>query len=151
MAHALAAQLQSQGHTCTVASPDDHQDLKFYASCANFVHLSSLDLCDLAARPDAILEAQKHWIETMQFIQALLREANGSKRRLWIVTRGAQAAGPAPAHISLAQTPLWGLAKTIDLEHAELGCTRIDLDPEGSAEATCTRAVRGIVAPCNGT
>ena len=34
--------------------------------------------------------------------------------------------------VSLAQTPLWGLAKSIDLEHAELGCTRIDLDPESS-------------------
>ena len=100
----------------------------------NVVHLSSLDLRDLAARPDAILEAQAQWIDTLQFVQSLLREANASKRRLWIVTRGAQAAGPAPAHISLAQTPLWGLAKSIDLEHAELGCTRIDLDPEGGPE-----------------
>ena len=130
---ALAAQLQSQGHTCTVASPDDLQDHKLYAGCANVVHLSSLDLCDLIARPDAILEAQTQWIETLRFVQSLLREANGSKRRLWIVTRGAQAAGPAPAHVSLAQTPLWGLAKSIDLEHPELGCTRIDLDPEGGA------------------
>ncbi len=63
----------------------------------------------------------------------MLRDANGSKRRLWIVTRGAQAVGPTPACVSLAQTPLWGLAKSIDLEHAELGCTRIDLDPEGGA------------------
>ena len=91
-------------------------------------------MCDLAVRPDAILEAQAQWIETLQFVQSLLRGANGSKRRLWIVTRGAQAVGPTPSHISLAQTPLWGLAKSIDLEHAELGCTRIDLDPEGGAE-----------------
>lgn len=131
---ALAAQLHSQGHSCTVVSPDDLGDLKFDAGCASVVHLSSLDLRDLAARPDAILEAQTAWIETLQFVQSLLREANNSKRRLWIVTRGAQAVGPAPAHVSLAQTPLWGLAKSIDLEHAELGCTRIDLDPDGGAE-----------------
>jgi acyl transferase domain-containing protein/acyl-CoA synthetase (AMP-forming)/AMP-acid ligase II/NADP-dependent 3-hydroxy acid dehydrogenase YdfG/acyl carrier protein len=127
----LAAHLQSQGQNCIVASPDDLRDLKLHVDCCNVVHLSSLDMCDLAGRPDAILEAQTQWIETLQFVQALLHEANGSKRRLWIVTRGAQAVGPTPARVSLAQTPLWGLAKSIDLEHAELGCTRIDLDPEG--------------------
>ena len=131
---ALAARLQSQRENCIVASSDDLRDLKLHVDCCNVVHLSSLDLCDLVGRPDAILEAQTQWIETLQFVQALLREANGSKRRLWIVTRGAQAVGPTSTHVSLAQTPLWGLAKSIDLEHAELGCTRIDLDPEGGAE-----------------
>jgi acyl transferase domain-containing protein/acyl-CoA synthetase (AMP-forming)/AMP-acid ligase II/NADPH:quinone reductase-like Zn-dependent oxidoreductase/acyl carrier protein len=132
--NALAARLQLQGENCIVASPNDLRDLNRHVGSCNVVHLSSLDLCDLAARPAAILEAQTRWIETLQFVQTLLREAKGSKRRLWIVTRGAQAVGPTPGHVSLAQTPLWGLAKSIDLEHAELGCTRIDLDPEGGAE-----------------
>ena len=132
---ALAAQLQSQGQKCAVgASLDDFRELRLHAGCSHVVHLSSLDLGDLAARPDAILEAQTQWIETLRFVQTLLREASGSKPRLWFVTRGAQAVGPTPAHVSLAQTPLWGLAKSIDLEHAELGCTRIDLDPQGGAE-----------------
>ncbi len=134
VAQALASHLQSQGQNCIVASQDDLRDLKLHVDCCNVVHLSSLDLCDLAARPDAILEAQTQWIETLQFVQALLRDASGSKRRLWIVTRGAQAVGPTRAPVSLAQTPLWGLAKSIDLEHAELRCTRIDLDPEVGAE-----------------
>ena len=132
---ALAAHLQSQGEKCIVATPNDLHDLKqLRAGSCNIVHLASLDLCDLVARPEAILEAQAQWIETLQFVQTLLRESNGSKRRLWIVTRGAQAVGPTPARVSLAQTPLWGLAKSIDLEHAELGCTRIDLDPDGGPE-----------------
>jgi len=131
---ALAAQLQSQGETRIVATPNDLRDLKLHAGSCNIIYLSSLDLCDLAARPDAILEAQTQWIETLQFVQTLLRAPSGLNRRLWIVTRGAQAVGPTSAHLSLAQTPLWGLAKSIDLEHAELGCTRIDLDPEGGPE-----------------
>ena len=130
----LAAHLQSQGKNCTFASPDDLRDIKLPVDCGNVLHLSSLDVCDLAARPEAILEAQSHWIETLQFIQSVLREAKGSKRRLWIVTRGAQAVGSTPARVSLAQTPLLGLTKSIDLEHPELGCTLIDLDPEGGAE-----------------
>ncbi len=134
VAQSLAAQLQSQGQNCTVANPDNFRGRKFPVDCVNIIHLSSLDLRDLTAGPDAILDAQAKWIDTLQFVQSLLREANGSKRRLWIVTRGAQAAGPAPAHISLAQSPLWGLAKSIDLEHADLACTRIDLDPEGGPE-----------------
>jgi phthiocerol/phenolphthiocerol synthesis type-I polyketide synthase C len=135
LGQSLAALLQSQGQKCTVAALlDDLRDLRLPAGRCNVVHLSSLDLGDLAARPDAILEAQTKWIHTLQFVQTLLREAGGSKPRLWIVTRGAQAAGAAPARVSLAQTPLWGLAKSIDLEHAELDCTRIDLDPQGGAE-----------------
>jgi acyl transferase domain-containing protein/acyl-CoA synthetase (AMP-forming)/AMP-acid ligase II/acyl carrier protein len=144
---ALAAHLQSQGHNCTVASPKDLRDYKLHVDSSNIVHLSSLDLCGLAARPDAIHAAETEWIETLQFVQTLLREANGAKRRLWIVTRGAQAVGPTPASISLAQTPLWGLAKSIDLEHSELGCTRIDLDPQGGAEELAALTEELSLAP----
>ncbi len=131
---ALAAQLQERGHSCVVASLDDVRDLKLRVDCTNVVHLSSLDLTDLAGHPGAMQEAQARWIETLQFVQSLLSDAKASKRRLWIVTRGAQAVGATSAHVSLAQIPLWGLAKSIDLEHAELGCTRIDLDPEGGSD-----------------
>ncbi len=131
---ALAAQLQSQGEKCIVASPEDLRELKLHVGCAKVIHLSSLDLCDPSARPDAILEAETQWVETLRFVQSLLRDSKSMKRRLWIVTRGAQAVGTASARVSLAQAPLWGLAKSIDLEHAELACTRIDLDPEGGAE-----------------
>ncbi len=134
VAQALAAQLQSQGQTCTLASPDDLRNIEIPAGCCNVMHLSSLDACDLAARPGAILEAQNQCIQTLQFIQSLVRDSHGARRRLWIVTRGAQSVGLAPERVSLAQTPLWGLAKSLDLEHAELSCTRIDLDPQGGDE-----------------
>ena len=131
---ALAAHLQSQGKGCTIAIPEDLGGLKAHTDCENIVHLSSLDLCDIDARPGALLEAEAQWIDTLQFVQTLLGEPAVSKRRLWIITRGAQAVGSAPTHISLAQTALWGLAKSMDLEHAELSCTRIDLDPASDAE-----------------
>jgi acyl transferase domain-containing protein/acyl carrier protein len=134
VAAALAAHLQSQGQKCVLVSRADLKDGKVPVDCGNIVHLSSLDLSDFAARPEAIVEAQAEWIETLRFVQSLIRDCDGAKRRLWIVTRGAQAAGSAPAHVSLAQTPLLGLAKSIDLEHAELGCTRVDLDPETGAD-----------------
>src|SRR5205085_139912 len=49
--------------------------------------------------------------------------------RLWLVTGGAQAVGEQP--VSVAQAPLWGLGRVIALEHPELRCTRIDLEPGG--------------------
>lgn len=140
VAQTLAAHLQSQGKNCIVANAKDIRDVNLSANSANVLYLSSLDICNLDDRPGAILDAQDQWIETLQFVQSLIREAHADQRRLWIVTRGAQAVGPAPARISVAQTPLWGLAKSIDLEHAELGCTRIDLDPEGGAEELASLA-----------
>jgi acyl transferase domain-containing protein/acyl-CoA synthetase (AMP-forming)/AMP-acid ligase II/NADPH:quinone reductase-like Zn-dependent oxidoreductase/NADP-dependent 3-hydroxy acid dehydrogenase YdfG/acyl carrier protein len=131
---ALAAHLDSLGESCVVASPESPSALDLLARSDNIVFLSGLDLGELSARPNAIAEAETRWIETAQLVQRLIREARGAKRRLWLVTRGAQAVGAARAHVALGQTPLWGLAKSIDLEHAELGCTRIDLDPERNSE-----------------
>ncbi len=134
VAKSLAAQLRAQGKNCVVATADDFRDLHLRIDCPNVIHLASLDLLDPSTRPEALLEAEAQWIETLHFVQSLLRDSSVPKRRLWIVTRGAQSAAPAPARVSLAQTPLLGLAKSIDLEHAELGCTRIDLDPQPGAE-----------------
>ncbi|HYO72994.1 MAG TPA: SDR family NAD(P)-dependent oxidoreductase [Archangium sp.] len=49
---------------------------------------------------------------------------------VWIVTRGAQAVKDTRAGLALAQAPLWGFGRVIDLEVPELRCTRVDLDPE---------------------
>jgi myxalamid-type polyketide synthase MxaE and MxaD/epothilone polyketide synthase C/epothilone polyketide synthase D len=61
-------------------------------------------------------------------VQALTGMGYRDAPRLWLVTRGAQAAGNhdvAPAH-----APILGLGRVIALEHQELRCARVDLDPE---------------------
>ena len=47
--------------------------------------------------------------------------------RLWLVTRGAEVIENSA--IDIGQSPLTGLARVIALEHAELRCSLIDLDP----------------------
>lgn len=47
--------------------------------------------------------------------------------RVWVVTSGAQPVGDVPASLELMQAMVWGTAKGIVLEHAELQCARIDL------------------------
>jgi SAM-dependent methyltransferase len=53
--------------------------------------------------------------------------------RLFILTRGAQAAGASGAP-SFAYSTLWGLGATLDLERPDLPCFRIDLDPSGEPD-----------------
>jgi hypothetical protein len=134
LGQSLAAQLRSQGKHCSVTSPENAKDLLPVLGNVNVIHLASLDICSPDSRSDALLDAQKQWIQTFEFIQSLLKKSHEAKQRLWIVTRGAQSVGTQPAPVSVAQTPLWGLAKSVDLEHPELACTRIDLDPEAGAE-----------------
>jgi phthiocerol/phenolphthiocerol synthesis type-I polyketide synthase C len=144
---AVAAELQSKSENCTVLGRSDLRDQKVYARFHNFVDLSGLDLSPLNGSDEAVLEAQNHWIETMRFIQGLLRTVNGSEKRLWIVTRGAQSVGPTRAAVSLAQTPVWGLAKSIDLEHPDLSLTRIDLDPSGGTDEIAALAEELLLPP----
>lgn len=130
----LAETLRSRGNNCIVASPENTQDLVASLEKFNIVHLSSLDLSNPENTSTAILDAEKQWIETFHLIQSLLKKSDREKHRLWIVTRGAQSVGAALEHVSLAQTPVWGLAKSVDLEHPDLACTRIDLDAKDGAD-----------------
>ena len=64
----------------------------------------------------------------LHLVQALI--ARRLTTRLWIVTRGAQAiGGERPHSLDPARATLWGMAKVIAIEHPELPCVRIDLDP----------------------
>ncbi|NEO82298.1 beta-ketoacyl reductase, partial [Moorena sp. SIO4G3] len=72
---------------------------------------------------------------TLSLVQALVKGGLSTVPRLWLVTNGAQAV---PAHHpvipGVAQSSVWGMGKVISLEHPELNCTRIDLDPEETYE-----------------
>ena len=70
----------------------------------------------------------------LHLVQSLGKMKSGKPPALWLVTRGAQPVGPNPDVPGLAQSSLWGLGKSIRLEHPEFSCVRIDLDP-GSESA----------------
>ena len=77
---------------------------------------------------------------TLRLVQALARRH--APARLYLVTRGAQAVGAAP-EVSPAQAALWGLGRTVALEHPELACVRVDLDPGGAPDAAALAAEVG--------
>ncbi|NEP49203.1 MAG: SDR family NAD(P)-dependent oxidoreductase [Moorea sp. SIO3C2] len=72
---------------------------------------------------------------TLYLVQALVKAELSKLPRLWLVTSGAQ---PVPSNHpiipEIAQSALWGMGKVISLEHPELNCTRIDLDPDSAIE-----------------
>ena len=107
--------------------------------CRGIVHLWSLDA------PTALDDLDEATLlptvgGALHVAQALAASAPGAGEipRLWLVTRGAQPAGE-PGRLAVAQAPVWGLGAVIALEHPELRCARLDLDPRAAlAEAVAT-------------
>jgi myxalamid-type polyketide synthase MxaE and MxaD len=106
----------------------------------------SLD-APLQVTPVALAAAQALGsTSALSLVQALAQTGWRDAPRLWLVTRGAQAVLPGQLVPGAAQAPLWGLARTIALEHAELACARADLDPSGAADealALCQEILAG--------
>jgi NAD(P)-dependent dehydrogenase (short-subunit alcohol dehydrogenase family)/acyl carrier protein len=97
--------------------------------CAGVVYLWGLDA---RVSEDASAEALQHAVleasgSALHLVKALAGRS-GSAAPLWLVTGGAQSVKE--ERPALAQAPLWGLGRVIDLEHTELRCSRVDLDPE---------------------
>jgi acyl transferase domain-containing protein/NADPH:quinone reductase-like Zn-dependent oxidoreductase/acyl carrier protein len=95
------------------------------------VHLWSLDGSPAAPAGADALEATQLVTcgSVLHLVQALATLDAAMPPRLWLVTRGAQPAGSAPIPLAVEQSPLWGLGKAITLEHPELHCVCLDLDP----------------------
>ena len=77
--------------------------------------------------------------------QALAGRETRLRPRLILVTRGAQAVRSAADAQSVSQTTLWGLGKVIMLEHPELRCMCIDLDPQ-PCEAEMEQLFEGVLS-----
>ncbi|HEX5883032.1 MAG TPA: SDR family NAD(P)-dependent oxidoreductase, partial [Pyrinomonadaceae bacterium] len=91
------------------------------------VHLWSLDVARNLS-PDTLDEARKLTCGgLLHLVQALAGSEHS--RRLWLITSGSQAVEPDDEVSGLGQSMLWGLGKVIGIEHSELQCTRIDLEP----------------------
>jgi acyl transferase domain-containing protein/acyl carrier protein len=90
------------------------------------VHMWGLD----ASTEDWTLAQELTCASTLHLVQALVRQHADSQ--LFLLSRGAQPIGRRP--VEVAQSALWGLGQVIALEHPELRCRRLDLDPEANLE-----------------
>jgi acyl transferase domain-containing protein len=138
----VAVQLAERGETCTLLpSPTmetipDREQFKAWIDesgkrpLRGVVHMWNLDLPMPDGTQSPVSQQQIGTGTVVSLIQAL--GSLPEPPQLWLVTRGAQPvlAGDAPA---VAQAPVWGLSKVVQLEHPELKAVRVDLDAQGDA------------------
>ncbi len=141
----LAELMTEQGQSCVLVLPGTiyedlgrllHESLGADECCRGIVHLWGLDINhEEEMRVSTLKEAQAVGCgSVLNLIQAVARASWSRSPRLWLVTRGAQAVGSQPGPVAVGQAPLWGLGRVIRLEHPELACVQVDLDPAASAE-----------------
>jgi acyl transferase domain-containing protein len=156
MGHQLADRLTAAGAHCTVVTAADtyaRTTNGFQISPANrahmaqlwaerpsrgaerIVHLWSLDAA-AGTGPLSPTDAAMPSCASVLHLAQVMGESRtpGSTPRVTIVTSGAQAVG-ATHRISLRQTPVWGLARTVALENPDTAWVRIDLDPDAGIQA----------------
>ena len=149
----LAARLRARGELCVMvtpgptgvkqsdagwqlnpAAPEGFQQvlnavLSEQPALRGVVHLWSLDSAAVSESDQRLgLGSALNLTQALIKHQVHFAQAPG----LWLITRGAQAVAVDDAPSALSAT-LWGLARTIALEHPELRCTRIDLATAASS------------------
>ncbi|MGK7875122.1 MAG: SDR family NAD(P)-dependent oxidoreductase [Xenococcaceae cyanobacterium] len=107
-----------------------------------------VSLWSLNAPENAGLASTLHLIQALVARKSLLPQ-------LWLVTMGAVSVTGTGVP-GLAQSPIWGMGKVIALEHPELKCVRVDLDPNRTNNAQALYAeinsedIEDQVAFCDG-
>ncbi|WP_394831509.1 SDR family NAD(P)-dependent oxidoreductase [Pendulispora rubella] len=92
---------------------------------------------DLAARTTSLVE------QVLAELQTRLARPEAAERVVWI-TRGAVAASHDDGVPALEQSPLWGLARSVRQEHAELGLRLVDLGASDDAATMAPALVRAL-------
>ena len=130
------------------ANPDDYRRLvnEVCASGAyrGALHLWTMDTPPLSQPEIAPADAQIVGCgSALLLVQALASAASAPLPELWLVTQGAQPVGGA-APAAPEQSPVWGLANTLAVEHPDLRCVCVDLDPAADADAAAQGLLRQL-------
>jgi acyl transferase domain-containing protein len=128
--------LQEQHYQIEPSNPEDFQRLlqesigQYQPPCRGVVHLWSLN------NQASTLEKYpgQYCVSALHILQAIAKTKWTESPRLWLVTQGAQPVGTELRPLQLQQSALWGLGRVIALEHPELRCSRLDLDPSAAPE-----------------
>jgi natural product biosynthesis luciferase-like monooxygenase protein len=130
--------LEAGNYQINPSQPEDFQQLcqdvsnLLQISLRGVVHCWSLEASPTQETTLASLEtAQKLGCgSVLSLVQALTVISWQGTPRLWLVTSNSQPVTTEDKDLSVAQSPLWGLGKTINFEYPELRCTTVDLSPQ---------------------
>ncbi len=144
---ALARALECQGQQCSLVSaasiPQDSEAIGKIlqgafadGSLQGIVYLGAIDTPAPEEMTTKQVSAFQQRVcgQVLRIVQGIAAERPFSVPRLWLVTRGAHGGVTDAAPVGLAAAPILGLGKAIAIEHPELRCVRVDLDPTGDAD-----------------
>jgi len=139
---ALATALESHGQRCVIVQPASIadsleqirqvvRDAMTDAALHGVVYLAGIDAPDPRQMTTEVLSAFEQHVcnPVLHIVKAIAAESPLYVPRLWLVTRGAQGGISEVVPAGLAGAAIGGLGKAITIEHPELRCARIDLDP----------------------
>ncbi|NEO70919.1 type I polyketide synthase [Moorena sp. SIO3H5] len=146
----LVEALEEKGHDCIRVSPGDRyqqlspqhyqinptsaeqfqQLLEENPGMTRVVHLWSVP--ELVGKDHLELETMlaQSCGALLHLVQAILNSKPEKIPQLWLVTQGTQRVKKDQEVINPEYGSLWGLGRVIAQEHPELGCKRLDCDPE---------------------
>ena len=153
----LASQLDSQGHHCDLvfagtpgqpvegqyfinpANPEDFQQLFKTLGHQNLPpYRGIIHLWSLTETATTLADLEQTQLlscgSVLHLIQALAQAGWSQSPRLWLITQGSQSVTSESAPLAVQQSSLWGLGRVIALEHPELHCVRLDLDPSEASD-----------------
>ena len=144
---ALATALESQGQRCMMVQPESIAEgfepmrqvvrgAMADAALQGVVYLAGIDTPDPKHMTTEVLTAFERRVcsRVLRIVQAIAAERPSYVPKLWLVTRGAQGGVSDAGPSGLAGASILGLGKAIAIEHPELRCARIDLDPAQHAQ-----------------
>ena len=124
---------------------DYHQLLAAFSSPCRVIYLWGLDTPAIDTVADLDRATQVGVDAFLPLIQALLAAAP-PLQALWMATCGAQAVTAADQVAGFPQALLWGMGRTIALEHPELNYRQLDLDPHTTAATQAAQLCAEILA-----
>lgn len=139
VATALITRLERSGDRVVAEGDADSGDV------SGVLYLRALDVpLDEGTSAESLWKAQESLLsDALQLVQSLA--ASASAVPLWFVTHGAQATAPDEG-ANAAQATIWGLSHVVAIEHPELSCRRIDLDPRRPAIESLDRLIEELQA-----
>jgi malonyl CoA-acyl carrier protein transacylase/acyl carrier protein len=127
MADRLADALRRTGRSVTILDPlSMTAQVRDAKGAIGVVLLTALDRSAKADAADLASGQRDFFTPALGLVRALAERAGPA--RLYIATCGAQAT-TAGERVEPTQASAWGFSHVVALEHPELGCTRVDLDP----------------------
>ncbi|NER22532.1 MAG: SDR family NAD(P)-dependent oxidoreductase [Symploca sp. SIO1B1] len=165
LAELIGEELQQKGHKCIWVSPgseykkldaqhyqinptvaeqfpqllQDNTDLK------GIVHLWGVK--EATESVDELETAQELGCSTVvHLVQALIKAGLTHLPAMWLVTMGTQSVFDATEVVQPQQGSVWGLGRVIRLEHPELACCRVDLDPKSPVSDTLPILVNELLS-----